>query len=149
MWRFSIHRLCDSFRCEDGGWLCSGSDPPLKIVSVVLFVSFHYCVVVVTVLEKKNHCYCQPFQPRQWAFSQKTAMALKSQTGSAVFWWWLCNYVVRAKKKRYFDTFQDVWWVSISVTTHYNCIHMIINSCGYMFRLTGGRRGITLKITHR
>ena len=30
-------------------------------------------------------------------------------------------------EKRNFVTFQDVWWVRISITTHYNSIHMIIN----------------------
>ena len=43
-----------------------------------------------------------------------------------VYWWWLCNYVILLKKRN-FVTFQDVWWVSISITTHYNSIHMIIN----------------------
>ena len=47
-------------------------------------------------------------------------------------------------KKRNSVTFQDVWWVRISITTHYNSIHVIIN----WFRLTGGHQGNTLK-THR
>ena len=33
-------------------------------------------------------------------------------------------------EERNFVTFQDVWWVRISITTHYNSIHMIINSTG-------------------
>ena len=41
---------------------------------------------------------------------------------------------IRAKKKRNPVTFQDVWWVRISIMTHYNSIHMMINSCGYVSR---------------
>ena len=48
-----------------------------------MFVSYHYCVIVVTVL--KIHSDGQPSQPRlQWTFPQKTASlpASESQTAS-------------------------------------------------------------------
>ena len=35
--------------------------------------------------------------------------------------------IMQFKEKFYLLTFQDVWWVRISITTHYNSIHMIIN----------------------
>lgn len=39
----------------------------------------------------------------------------------------IINYVIRSEKCN-FDTFQDVRWVRILITTHYNSIHTIINS---------------------
>ena len=38
------------------------------------------------------------------------------------------DYVIKSRKCDSPVTFQDVWWVRISTTTHYNTIHMIINS---------------------
>ena len=76
-----------------------------------------------------NHRDRQPSWPRlQGTVLQKTA-SIPSSEGvrqCPVYWWWSCNYVI-LRQKRNFITFQDVWWVSISITTHYNNIHMIIN----------------------
>ena len=45
----------------------------------------------------------------------------------AVYWWQLCNYVIKSEKRN-FVTSQDAWWVRIPITTHYYSIHMIISS---------------------
>ena len=44
-------------------------------------------------------------------------------TKRPVCWWWLCNLEWKMKN---FVTFQDVWCVRISITTHYNSTHVII-----------------------
>ena len=36
------------------------------------------------------------------------------------------DYVIKCEKCN-FITFQDVWWVRISITTYYNSIHLLIN----------------------
>ena len=58
-----------------------------------VFVSFHYCVVVVPVL-KRIPVTLSPSQTRpQWTFPQKTASLpmSESQTRSSLYWWWLWN----------------------------------------------------------
>ena len=103
------------------------------ILSYWLFVTFlpeKLPVVLVTVSGNlcRNKSPRQPSRPRlQWTFPQKTASLpmSDSQTGSSVYWWWLCNYVIQSKTG---NIFQDAWWVRISITSLYNGIHMIINS---------------------
>ena len=89
---------------------------------------------------KINHRNRQPFRPRlQGTFPQKTAAVPASEgVRQCPVYWWSCNYLLK-REKRNFVTFQDVWWVSISITTHHNSIHMVINCHG--FRLTGGTPG--------
>ena len=53
-------------------------------------------------------------------------------------------------KKRNFVTFQDVWWVRISITTHYNSINMIINCQQvYIDRRTPGKHTNVIIMTSR
>ena len=59
------------------------------------------------------------------------------EVGSGPYYWWtepvwmdkLASRIegVSIVPSDNFVPFQDVWWVRISVTTHYNSIHMIIN----------------------
>ena len=68
----------------------------------------------------------QPCRLRQWTFPWKTASVPTSESDS--FQFTDGDYVtVISSEKRNFATFQDVWWVRISITPHYNSIHMIIN----------------------
>ena len=63
-----------------------------------------------------------------------------------VDWWRLCYYVIKSEKRN-FICFQDDWWVRISITTHYNSIHMIVNSQHVINRRTPG--DTPWKKTHR
>ena len=77
---------------------------------------------------KTNHCSGQPSKPRlQWTFPGKQPPSLRvSQTASSLL---MVIYVIMSFKVKNsnFVTFQDVWWVRISITPHFNSIHMIIN----------------------
>ena len=73
-------------------------------------------------VEKKNLCDGEPAQPRrQWTFPQKTAFLPVSESQTA-------TNLLMVTKKSNFDTFQYVWWVRSSIVTHYNSIHMTIDS---------------------
>ena len=74
--------------------------------------NFHYRVFV---MKKKNHLDGQPSWPRlQWTFPWKTAFILtNTESDSDPFT--DGDYAIK-HKKRNFVTFQDVWWVRISIT---------------------------------
>ena len=58
----------------------------------------------------------------QWTLPQKTAF-IPAVTESYSAQFTDGDYVINSEKSN-FVTFLDVWWVRISITTHYNSIHM-------------------------
>ena len=77
-------------------------------------------------LMKINHSDHQPSRPRlQWTFPLKTASVFASVSDSFQF---TGDDSVIQSEKRNFVIFRVVWCGRISITTHYNSMHLIINS---------------------
>ena len=101
--------------------------PRPKTLTHQVFVSFHYCLVEK---KKKNTAMISPPDRHSRELSsrkQPPSPRVRESDRVAVYWWQLCNYVIKSEKRN-FVTSQDAWWVRIPITTHYNSIHMIISS---------------------
>ena len=146
---FSVFGLCTDISLHCCYW-CSVDALVLLIIHCRAFLSWtsdlcrlpplchcSYCLWQLVLTKNHSNVLCP------CTFPQKTAGLLtsESQTGSAVNWCRLCNYVILCH-------FPDAWWVRISLATHY-CIHMIINSYRYKFWFTGRNQAKHAEKAHR
>lgn len=109
-----------------------------------VFVTFHFCVVVVTV---SGNLYWKKKSLQQWSTETSVNCPPEnsllpcewSQWGSAVYWWWLYNHVIQSKNRNFEILTNHASW-KVTITAHYNCTHIINKWSADTWKLKKGKR---------